>query len=439
MQSESFDSVVIGGNIRGLVTSYVLGSLGYRVLLLERSPRIGGADASFVTKDGTTFDHGLHVLDHMRSEVATRLFTHVVDGAVHQTTLRRGLALRGHLMPYAPTPEQMPEELRALLQPGELTDDIGDELPTRERIARHYGKGYADLIFDEVLPSFPSESRHLAFGVDEARLLPNLYPWFFPRARRKPKTGDASRAFHDRLREGILQDILYPREGGFGGFAAGFVQKITAQGATLVTGAGDLALDLEPGTHTVRAVHALGRRFTAPHYFWATSWDALCKELGLPCQVVATDRVMLGSFRFDRPPVSAFDEILVGDPKLRMSRVYFPQRFRCSAEHLMQVEFAVPVTSEPSLDEAHWRDVWLGDARALGLIGPEHRTEEFVLKSFVMHFNAFGMEGVPLLDADPSLIRPDSNLHPVASSMANWNLNTHVPLTVAQVTARVCG
>jgi hypothetical protein len=55
-----------------------------------------------------------------------------------------------------------------------------------------------------------------------------------------------------------------------------------------------------------------------------------------------------------------------------------------------------------------------------------------------MHFNAYGMEGVPLRDADPSLVQPDSNLHPVAPSMANWNLNTHVPRTVEQVTRVVC-
>ena len=50
-----------------------------------------------------------------------------------------------------------------------------------------------------------------------------------------------------------------------------------------------------------------------------------------------------------------------------------------------------------------------------------------------MHFNAYGMEGQRLIDADPSLVRADSNLRPVVPSMANLNLNRYVPQTVEYV------
>ena len=92
-------------------------------------------------------------------------------------------------MPYAPWPREMPPELRDLLPGDDLVDDIGDELPTRERLGRCYGSGFADLVMEEVLPSFPSEHRHHAFGVDEARLLANVYPWFFPRAAEAVASG----------------------------------------------------------------------------------------------------------------------------------------------------------------------------------------------------------------------------------------------------------
>lgn len=432
------DAIIIGSSIRGLVTAFVLAKLGRRVALLERGPRAGGVDSSFVTPAGHSFEHGMHVLDFMRSELTTRLFTAAVDGEVHRTTLRRAIALRGELMPYAPTREQLPEALRALLPEGPLVDDIGDELPTRARIAACYGQPFADLIFDEVLPSFPTEHRHAKLGVDEAHLLANIYPWFFPRARRKGRTGDASRAFHDRLRDGVPQEILYPRQGGFGGFAQGFVRKLTALGVEIVTGAEDLRVELEPGSHRVRMVRAGGRDYRAARYYWAGSWPVLCKLLGLPCQEVATDRVLVGSFCFDRAALGPYQEILVGDPRLALGRVSFPARFRESDDPLLQVEYAVPLAEEPTLDADGWRDRWLTDLRALGVLDESHRVEEFVLKSFAMHFNAYGMEGVALRDADPGLIDADSNLSAVAPSMANWNLNTHVPMTVAQVLAD-CG
>ena len=71
---ERVDAIVIGGNMRGLVSCYVLDRLGYRAVLLERGKAIGGVDRSFTVEDGTTFDYGMHVLDEDRSTLATRLF-----------------------------------------------------------------------------------------------------------------------------------------------------------------------------------------------------------------------------------------------------------------------------------------------------------------------------------------------------------------------------
>jgi hypothetical protein len=430
---ESVDAVVIGASVRGLVTAYLLSRLGYRAVLLERAPRVGGADSSFVTAGGTWFDHGLHVLDAGRSELATRLFTHVVDGRVHEVTLRRAIVLRGHVMPYAPRPSDMPAPLRDMLPPGDLVDEVGSERPTRERLARYYGRPFTDLIFDEVLPSYPTEARHLAFGVDESQLLTNIYPWFFPRAVRAPVVGDESRAFHDRLRAGVEQRVLYPMDGGFGGFAAGFVRQLDPRHVELLTGADDLHVEVRAGTHTIESVSAAGRRFSAPHYFWAGSWSALCAGVGLPCQDATTDRVLLGSFRLDRPAHTADHEMLVGDPDHHVNRISFPARFRESDDPLMQIEFAVPRAEPWPTDPAHWRDVWVASATRLGLLDEHHHVEEFDFRSFPMHFNAFGAEGEPLRDADPGVLRPDTNIRPVVPSMANLNLNRYVRRAVAYV------
>jgi glycine/D-amino acid oxidase-like deaminating enzyme len=432
---ETVDAVVIGANMRGLVTAHLLDALGYRAVLIERGPKLGGADGTFVTPGGARFEYGLHVLDEDRSEIATRLFRRAVDDRVHRVRLERGIVLRGQAMPYAPRPSQMPDELRRMLPGEELVDALGDDPPTRANLARHYGRAFTDLVFDEVLPSYPSENRHRRFGVDESRLLANIYPWFFPRAQRRSKSGDESRAFHDRLRNGLPQWILYPREGGFSGFAEGLLRKLDRARIEVLMGADDLRLELAPGSHTVAAVHAKGRVLRARHVFWAGPWEPLCRILGLPCQSVATDRVMLGSFVFDRPATSAFNELLVGDPSFSLARVYFPGRWRESDDPLMQVEFAVPKAEDWPADPEHWRAKWLDDARRLGLIGAQHRLVEFDFKAITMHFNGFGMEGEPLRDADPSAIQAGSNLHPVVPSMANLNLNRYVPRAIAEVGA----
>jgi hypothetical protein len=435
---EQLDAVVIGASIRGLVAATVLDRLGYRSLLIDARERPGGVDGSFVTAGGTRFDHGLHVLDYMRSELATRLFTRVTNDEVHRVLLRRGIVLRGELVPYAPRPTDLPDSLRKMLHGDDLVDDIGDALPTHERLARCYGRDFADLIYDEVLPSYPTEARHLAFGVDESKLLTNIYPWLFPRARRQKLEYDESRAFHDLLRDGVDQEILYPRSGGFGGFAEALLGSLDPTRTEVLLGADDLQVEIEPGTHTARSVAGGGRHFRAPRYLWGSSWPALCALLDLPCEETATDQFVLGSFVLDRPIRTPYLEILVGDPALRINRISFPARFRESDDPLVQVEFAFPVAEEWPEDADSWRSRWVGDLRRLELLEDSHRIEEFDFRIFRLHYNGFGMEGQALLDPDPSLVRSDGNLHPIVPSLANLNLNSHVPRSVEQVIRLLC-
>ncbi len=438
VEVEQVDAVVVGATLRGLVAAHALSEQGQQIVLVERAPVPGGADGSFRTARGNVFDHGLHVIDADRSPVVTQLFTDAVSGAVHRTELRRGIVVRGQVMPYAPAPSDMPEGLRELLRPGSLVDDIGDELPTRARLAACYGPAYADLVLDEVLPSFPSEFRHHSFGVDESRLLTNVYPWFFPRVERRAPTADESRAFHDRLRAGVPQTVLYPHQGGFGGFAQGLMSRLDRDRVEVLLGATDLHVEVEPGTHRVAHVAAAGRRFRAATYYWGTGWAALCAQLAIECQDVATDEVVLGSFRFDRPVRTNLHELLVGDPAFLVNRVHRPSAFRHDDAPLLQVEFAYPA-NDPSWarEPDGWRLRWVDDLGALGLVDGSHRIEDFDFRSFRMHFNGFGAEGVSLRDADPTLLSPDSNVRPLAPSMANLNINRYVERVIEDVSASV--
>ena len=419
---------------------HVLDALGRRAGRRRTRRAVGGADGSFTTAAARTFDHGLHVLDADRSADDPDLFVAAVDGEVHRTVLRRAIVLRGDVVPYAPTREQLPARPRRAAPAGELVDDLGDDLPTRDRLAGCYGRAYVDLVFDEVLPSFPSEARHLAFGVDEARLLVNVYPWFFPRVRWARPRRRRVAPFHDRLRAGVPQEVLCP-PGGFGALRRRASRRRSTRSApTVVVGVGDLDVEVEPGTHTVASVTAGGRRYVAEHYVWAAGWPQLCALLDLPCQDVgdrprAARQLPPRPSRPRRPSRAARRR---SDASASIASTC-PDELRGTGEPLLQVEFAVPVADERwPQDRDTWRRWWLeATAGALGLLDADHRVEEFDFRSFVMHFNGFGVEGEPLRDADPQLLRADTNIVPVVPSMANLNLNRWVPRAVRDLGAVV--
>ena len=143
---------------------------------------------------------------------------------------------------------------------------------------------------------------------------------------------------------------------------------------------------------------------------------------------------MLGSFRLNRPALTDYHEILVGDPSHRINRVSFPGAFRGSDPALLQIEFAFPIAEQGSLDAGEWRRTWIESLERLGLIDHRHEVVQFDFKTRPLHFNGYGMEGQKLIDADPSVLGADTNVYPIAPSMANLNLNAHVAAGVEYVT-----
>jgi hypothetical protein len=101
----------------------------------------------------------------------------------------------------------------------------------------------------------------------------------------------------------------------------------------------------------------------------------------------------------------------------------------------MQIDFAVPCLDNPSTDPEYWRRTWVEDLTRLGILDSGHSVEMFDYKTNRMHFNSYGMEGEPLVDADPALLRADTNVRPLTPSMANLNLNSHIPRNIAYVTS----
>lgn len=421
------DAIVIGGNTAGLIVAYMLGQYGFETRLLEKSPVLGGTDRSFLNRNGRRFDFGLHVLDYMRSEFTTKLYERAVDGAVHKVPRRRGIVLRDHVIPYNAPAEEWPDELRRLLKPGPLVDELGTAPPTRENLTPFYGKAFVDFVFDEVLRSYPAECRHLEFGVEEAALMSGVYPWFFPRARRGRAELNESRAYQDRVRERNEEYLLYPDEGGFGAFAEGFRRKVEALGATVETDVADLELDVEPETKVVRSVLAHGQRWYAPRVYWCAPPEPLCRVLSMPAPDTRPDRFVLGSFELDTRVTCDHTELIVAAVEHLANRISFPGKFTGERDDLVQVEFAFPRGSElAERGEGFWMESWIESLKTLGIVPRGAQVVDFDLKSVPLLYNSYGVEGEPMPDVTFEL--PEgSNLRPVLPTIRNANINARVP------------
>ena len=428
--TQAVDAIVVGGNLAGLFFADTLAGWGFRTVLVERSAKLGGWDRSFENRLGSRFDLGVHALAYRRSELVTRFFEEVLDHAVRKVDVRRAIVLRGHVIPYHVEADQWPDALRALLPAGEIVDDLGTDEPTRERLGRIYGPAFADLIFDEVLASYPAERRHLELGVPESKLLTNIHPWFFPRARRPDEKEAVGGRFQDRIRRGELpEQALYPAAGYFGAFPEALERRLRERGAEVIAGADDLALDFDGQTGQVRAVVAGGRRLSADRVYWCGSSSDLYCQLGQqpPVAELSPDRFVLASLELEQPVRGDWTEILVADPEHWIDRISFRGHFAGLPNRFVQLEFAYPAADTRfEGKEADWLERCTRSLVQLGILQPENTVQDFDLKVVPVLYNAFGIEGqaMPELLFDLPL---DSNLRPVLPTLKKVNINTRLP------------
>jgi hypothetical protein len=311
---------------------------------------------------------------------------------------------------------------------GELVDLLGKNPPTRANLAPYYGSEFVDLIFDEALPSYPSDHRHVELGVPEHEVMSVLYPWFFPRARRERLDVNQSRAYQDRIRAEAKEYLLYPDEGGFGTFAEGFRARIEAMGVDVLTDVADLAFDVDLERRHVRSVTAHGRRLAAPRLYWCAPPGPLMSLLEMDVPDLKPDRFMLGSFQLARPITCDYNELIFGDPSHRINRISFPGKLALGDDDLVQIEFAFPEASGAySHDTAFWCQTWRESLERLGIASKDNETVDVDVKSFRIMYNCYGVEGKPVPDLDVGEIPAGSNLRPVLPTVRNVNINTRVP------------
>ncbi len=435
MTMETRDALVVGGNLAGLTVAYLLGQYGYKTTLIERAPFLGGGDGSFTNEHGRIFDFGMHALDHGRSEFVSRLFEHAVEGKFRRLPKNRAILLRDSLIPYNTGPQDWPDELQALLKPGEIVDDLGSDPPTREALGKIYGPAFAGFIFDEVLSSFPAERKHLEFGVDESQLMTNIYPWFFPKVDRVGRSDSAHTKYQTRIRQDGGEHVIYPETGGFNGFAEGLAQRARDVGVDIEVGAKDLEVEMDPTSRHVRSIVANGRTLHAPRVYWCGPAGVLMGLLDQPVFDAVPETFALGSIQFERPLDCEFIELIGGSPEHLIKRASFPGKLQDGPDDLIQIEFHYP-KGDPNYgtEKGWWHESWLNSLRKIGIAQPDNEVKALDLKLIPMHYNGFGIEGKPTPSVELPDLPADSNLRPVLPSYQHININTRLPLFLQYLT-----
>lgn len=430
------ETIVIGGGLAGLSTAYLLTNQGYGVTLVEKSRELGGLTGSFRDELGNVFDYGYHALDYNRSVFTTNLFRRLLGDKVRKVKLRRGLLLENQLVDYNAPTANWPERLRKLLPKSEIADDIGST-PKRNDLERVYGKPFTDLIFERVLRSYAALRWKLENGIPEDELLELIYPWYFPLSAKLGGRDREWHRYHDRIRAGEEQEVLYPSAGGFGQILRALEAGINRDNFKLLSGVDSLSYEFDPGTRSIRKVVADGNEFRSRQIYWCAPIAVLCKQFGIALPEMKPQEFVLGSFAFSSEVDGRYHEILAGDPEHPIDRISFPCALSGAPNQLIQIEYFFP-EGEFSLSKEDWKARWLAGLVRLGLVKETNEPANFDFKVMKRGFvTKASYEEVVRICRD-KIPHPESNIFVPFWGVGPENINRLIPSVFQNVMNHVC-
>jgi protoporphyrinogen oxidase len=251
--------VVLGGGLAGLACAYELAKAGAEVTVLEREHHAGGMASSFTEQsDGEywSYDFGPHRF-HTHDEGLIAHIKEILDGNHRQAERMSRIVLFNRFFDY---PLQTGNVLRNL-PPLVLIRSFLDYFWVRfaERVGlshlsdenfegwvrKRFGKTLYDLFFGRYTGKAWKMPPEQISGDWASQRISQL------------SLGDAVRKTLFRPREAprsLVTSFIYPRKGGIGEIARGYVRELEAMGATVICGA------------PVTRVHRDGSTVTAVDY-----------------------------------------------------------------------------------------------------------------------------------------------------------------------------
>jgi protoporphyrinogen oxidase len=251
--------VVLGGGLAGLACAYELAKSGVDVTVLEREPHPGGMASSFIDhSDGEhwSYDFGPHrfhtndpeliahvqqILDgnHLKAQRLSRilLFDHFFDYPLQAANVLRYLPRRVLIRSFRDYYWVKFTERAGL---SHWSDDNFEGW-----VVKRFGRTLYDLFFGRYTgKAWKMPPREISGDWASQRIsllsLGDTVKKTLFRPRNTPRT--------------LVSEFLYPRTGGIGEIARGYVRELEEMGATVLTGA------------PVKRVHRDGDRVTAVDY-----------------------------------------------------------------------------------------------------------------------------------------------------------------------------
>ncbi len=168
--------IVVGAGISGLATAYALVRNGYRVLVLEQAPRVGGCIRSERTPEGYLIEHGPNSLLNLNPEV-DRLCQELGldnDRVDQQAASRRRYLVKGHrLVPVPSRAYQFPltplwspwAKIRALAEPFIPSAPPGRDESVAAFVRRRLGSEMLDYAVEPFVAGlFAGDPEHLSMA-----------------------------------------------------------------------------------------------------------------------------------------------------------------------------------------------------------------------------------------------------------------------------------
>lgn len=376
-------AVVVGGGISGILSALLLRQRHESVLLVEKSPELGGLLRSERHQLGVPFDLGTHIISSTANQALDAIvlgFPEIQTEWNRYDRLKAGNYLFGRLNADSPCLDantlpphvfsQGLVELLSITQPPPA-DDLKAYLegmygPT---LSRHLFAPIIQKILDRSLSELDPRAHEL-FMSKRIMLLT-------PQASRELKTStifDEKIAFHSYHEGASGFNYYYPRSGGIGRWIELLTGSLREHSIEVVTGTTVSAVEM--GERDIRALTlSNGRTLNCSELVWTLPpalLMTLCGFAPLPSLPPGDlRRTQIFHFIFDRPFESDLFYVTCYEPSLLTYRVTLYPNIRDGQTARAPFNCTVEVISSPAADVADLPIRLVEELKQMGLVSKQ--------------------------------------------------------------------